>query len=313
MRTVPVQIVCRNCANPYRTTVRGGNTRCPHCRTSRHVRIDQPWEGPVPSGLSGAAGRAAQAATRPPVWVECRCGHEWQSRARDRMTIRCPECGTGQRVPYRTDANTGPAPEGYRPPAPAPRPRTHRPAPAWEPYEEPDVQPEPLRLFAPSSGQRGPSPAVPPGGPLGGLAGILAALGGRRTQSAPPSAPAPRPAAPARPAVLAPVTAAAPVEPIDPQQLPARELRRRDDVCQMSRSLSGTFTVWYNQPPGLCEALDTTQPRERQRCASTATHAVRFVRDVTQADAYTCPVHARPLAAIADHAPYITAAVYSLR
>ena len=110
MRTVPVQIVCRNCAEPYRTTVRGGNTRCPHCRTSRHVRVNQEWEGPVSADLSGAASRALQAAARPPVWVECGCGHSWQSRAKDRMTIRCPECGA--------DLNADPAHEHDREPDP---------------------------------------------------------------------------------------------------------------------------------------------------------------------------------------------------
>ena len=81
----------------------------------------------------------------------------------------------------------------------------------------------------------------------------------------------------------------------------------------MVRSLSPSLMVWYNQPPGLCEALDTTQPRDLQRCPRAATHAVRFRRDVTEADAFTCPEHTGPLAATADHAPYITTTVYRMR
>uniref|UniRef100_UPI001CED1C02 hypothetical protein n=1 Tax=Streptomyces sp. NK15101 TaxID=2873261 RepID=UPI001CED1C02 len=103
------------------------------------------------------------------------------------------------------------------------------------------------------------------------------------------------------------------IQPIDPQTLPERELRRRDDVCQIARALSGSMMVWYNQPPGLCEALDTTQPRDRQRCPATASHVVRFRRDVTEADAYVCPAHARPLAATADRAEFITATIYRRR
>lgn len=327
MRTVPVQIVCRSCAEPYRTTVRGGNTRCPHCRTSRHVRVDQEWEGPVTPDMSGAASRAVEVATRPAVWIECRCGHEWQSRARDRMTIRCPECGTGQRVPYRTHANTGPSPEGYRPPPPPRAPRV-RPAPVWEPDDDPaneweaDEPERPsLAAWMGAGGRDQLARAFPPGGaPHGGLAGILAAFGAR-TPAAPAPAPArraaaprpARPAAPNPPAVLPTTPAGTAVQPVDPQTLPEREQQRRDDVSRIARSLGTDLLVWYNQPTGLCEALDTNQPRERQRCPGTAAFAVRFRQDVTEADAFTCAAHARPLAALADRSPYITATIYRLR
>lgn len=329
MRTVPVQIVCRNCAEPYRTTVRGGNTRCPHCRTSRHVRVDQQWEGPVTPDLSGAASRAVEVATRPAVWVECRCGHEWQSRARDRMTIRCPECGTGQRVPYRTHANTGAVPEGRLPrPALAPVwPRTTRTrtAPAWEPDDGPDDEPEPdepprssLTDWMRNGGREELTRAFPPGGARSGLPGILAALGGRV-----PTAPAParraaarrpaRPAAPNPPAILPTVQAGAAAGPIDPQTLPEPELRRRDDVCQIVRSLSAYLLVWHNQPSGHCEALDLNQPTDRRRCPGTAAFAVRFQNGATEVDAFTCAEHARPLASIADRAKYINTTIYRLK
>lgn len=103
------------------------------------------------------------------------------------------------------------------------------------------------------------------------------------------------------------------VQAVDPQTLPEREQKRRDDVCQIVRSLGSSLLVWYNQPRGHCEVLDTNQPTDRQRCPGTATHAVRFLREVTEVDAYTCPEHARPLASTADRTPYITTTIYRLK
>ncbi|MFD5978310.1 hypothetical protein [Streptomyces bacillaris] len=196
----------------------------------------------------------------------------------------------------------------------------------WESDDDPDDEPEPYEPERPSlaawmrnGGREDLARAFPPGGARGGLAGILAALGSRAPAAPAPArrAAAPRPArqAASNPPAVLPTTpaGAAAVQPIDPQTLPERDLRRRDDVCQMVRSLGTPLLVWYNQPPGLCEALDTNQPKDRQRCRATATHAVRFQRDVTEADAYTCPAHTRPLAATADRAPYITATIYPLR
>ncbi|MCX4429454.1 hypothetical protein [Streptomyces mirabilis] len=261
--------------------------------------------------MTGAASRAVQAASRPAVWVDCRCGHEWQSRAKDRMTIRCPECGTGQRVPYRTHANTGPSPERYRPPAPPRAASVRRPATVWEPDDEWEA-PEPARPSLPAWPRSG-----------GGLAGILAAFATRtpaapapaRRSAAPPPARPARPAVPNPPAPLPALPAGALVQPVDVPALGAREENRRTRACQMVRSVSvrGPLLLWYDQPIGLCEALDTTQPKDRQRCPGAATHAVRFRQDSTEADAYTCPAHARPLAALADHAVYVTAAIYPLR
>lgn len=326
MRTVPVQLVCRKCANPFRTTVRGGNTRCPHCRASRHVRVNQEWEGPVSGELSGAATRAVQAAARPAVWVECGCGHEWQSRAKDRMTIHCPQCGTGVRVPRRTTANTGPVPEGCLP-APAPAaPRPPRPARRAEPedddWDDDDDQDEPdgtpLTTWWTTGGRdamtRALSRPQTPAQPSRGLGVILAALGAQTAPAAP--APAPRPSRPAPapvPAVPRPAPAGGSAGPVDPQELSPREVTRRDTVCQISRSLCAPLMVWYNQPPGACEALDTTLPSALQRCPGRATHVVRFRKDVVEADAYTCPEHARPLAETTDRTDYITATIYRLK
>ncbi|MFI6899272.1 hypothetical protein ACIBM4_34715 [Streptomyces sp. NPDC050256] len=215
------------------------------------------------------------------------------------MTIRCPECGTGQRVPHRTHDNTGAVPQSRRP-APRPRTASNRPAPAWEPEPDPEDEWEPESQ----------EPA------LGGLAAILAAIQGHARPLPTPAAPrAARPAVPNPPAPIpaAPVAVATGVQPIDPQQLPEKERRRRDDVCQMSRSLSAPLMVWYNQPIGLCEAMDTTLPRDRQRCPATATHAVRFHRDVTEVHAFTCPAHTHPLAATADDSPYISTTIHKVR
>ncbi|MFE6986573.1 hypothetical protein ACFVBG_36280, partial [Streptomyces fimicarius] len=268
---------------------------------------EQEWEGPVSAELSAAAARSVEIGARLPVWVECRCGHEWQSRARDRMTIRCPECGTGQRVPSRTHQNTGPVSERRRP-VPAPRPSRPRLEPSWR------------SVRAPVDPREDEQPAAAPVRPSVALAGFLAALQGRNRPTPAPAAP--RPAAPALTPRSAPAPAPVPVPtdtrgggiaPIDVQQLPEPERRRRDDVCQMVRSLSAPLMVWYNTPPGLCEALDTTLPRDRQRCPGTVTHAVRFFRDLTEADAFTCAAHAGPLTATAARSAYIQASPYRIR
>ncbi|MFE5809456.1 hypothetical protein [Streptomyces sp. NPDC056491] len=271
-----------------------------------------------------AAATAEQAGARPPVWVECGCGHDWQSRAKDRMTIHCPRCGTGVRTPYRTRANTGTVPEGRLPapvrPAPAPpppRPARARPEPRWLPEEaeedqEEDDEPpragmaawfrnggreEILRLFAPA-----PAPAACPA-PRPQARPAPA----RRSMAPPAPAPAPRQA----PGPVAPPRAAP--APVDPATLNRREVDRRDTVCQIVRSLGGPLLVWYNQPPGHCEALDTAQAPDAQRCPGGATHAVRYRQGPTEAHAYSCAAHARPLANIADRSAVVRATVYPLR
>lgn len=334
MRTVPVQIVCRKCGNPYRTTVRGGNTRCKKCRTSRHVRLDQQWEGPVSHELTGAASKAEEVAARPPVWIQCSlCDHAWRSKARDRMTIRCPECGTGQRVPYRTPENTGPSPEGYLPPPPPPRAARVRPVPVWEPYDDPDDEWEPEQERTTVAGAlsgllaslRRPTPSIPP---------RAAPRTARPARPAAANRPAPPPAAP-RPAVTgripSPIPARIPggiprpiparnpaadqggIAPVDVSQLPLREQVRRDRMSSLVRSLAGSLMVWHNAPPGLCEALDTTLPRGQQRCPRTVTHGVRFFQDATEVDVFTCGAHVGPMSALAFPTPYIKAVPYRVQ
>lgn len=300
MRTVPVQIECRNCGHYYRTTVRGGNTRCRECGTSRYVRQEQEWEGPVTPALSRAASRAEELADRLPVWMECGCGHEWQSRAKDRTSIHCPDCGISIRVPQRTHHNTGPRPEGeaYAPaPAPAWRssPRLEEPHDDWE--------------------EEAPRPTLAAWWRSGGREEVHSLFGrplpGARPAPAPVRPPQPRPAPAPAPVVRRASPAPAPV---DPATLDRRDEERRDSVCQIVRSLPGTdLMVWYNRPLGFCEALDTREPKERQECPGVATHAVRFTQGVTVTHAYSCPAHAQPLARLADRSTYITATIHPLR
>jgi len=123
MRSSFVQVVCRSCGVPFRTRVRGGSTRCPRCRTQRYVRVGQVWEGPTDTVPSGRALAEAAARSRAPVEVGCpECGWVWSSLARERSTIRCPQC----RHPTKAPARRAPvkAPERVRS-----RPVVARPGP----------------------------------------------------------------------------------------------------------------------------------------------------------------------------------------
>lgn len=280
MRTAHVQVVCRTCEHPYLTRVRGGNTRCPKCSTSRYVRQDQEWEGPVTPDRIGYASRAQAVAARPPVWCDCPFGHEWQSRAKDRESIRCPSCRTKVRVPHRTHANTRPAADRYAVPPPPPvgrRQEVPEPRPVWTPTPQP--APVPGRLLPGLLRPPAPAPAA-----------------------APPRAATPAPSAPVRPA------------PHVATRERDRDRRRRDAVCSMVRSLGGHLLVWYDQPPGACEVLDTSLRTEDQRCPATAARAVVFRSTLHQeAAAYACIRHAEPLAATADRGTEIAASVTFLR
>lgn len=131
MRTVPVQIVCIRCSNPYRTTVRGGNTRCPECAHPRWVPLDQEWEGPV-GELPGAADRAAEFAERPAYALLCgECENRWTSKAKPGTVLRCPSCGHSKRVPANPRPAAGePARTAAPPRAARPAPPARRPTPA---------------------------------------------------------------------------------------------------------------------------------------------------------------------------------------
>lgn len=335
MRTVPVQIVCRKCGNPFRTTVRGGNTRCPHCKASRHVRLNQEWEGPIPASLSAAEARAQEVARRPPVWLEClHCDHEWQSQAKDQTVLHCPSCHAGKRVPRRTAENTGAVPPS-RMPLSRPSPAEYRPEPSrrlraapaelyGDDYEE-EEQTAPLGLFQALG--RASRPLGPPTAP-GALGGLFGALFGRPAAPAAPRAPessqvlspAPLPApappvrmpTPARSPAGPPRTTRGPApDPVAVSTLPAAEVKRRDTVCQIVRATGATAVlVWYNQPPGVCEVLDASQPRDKQRCPERAAYAVRFVMGDSEGHAYACAAHVGLLASVAEGAEYVSATIH---
>lgn len=342
MRTVPVQIVCRKCGNPFRTTVRGGNTRCPHCKASRHVRLNQEWEGPIPASLSAAEARAQEVARRPPVWLEClHCGHEWQSQAKDGTVLHCPSCHAGKRVPRRA-AHTGPLPPSQLPPSPReyrPEPSRRRQTVPTEPYEddyeddyEDEEESRPVGFFQAlgRASQAASWPLVTPPAP-GALGGLLGALFGRPAASAAPRAPEPEPVVPAPPRPLLPIpprpapastptrTPAGPPrgtrgpapDPVDVSTLPAAEVKRRDAVCQLVRATgSMAVLVWYNQPRGLCEVLDASQHRDKQRCPERAAYAVRFTMGASEGHAYACAAHVGLLASVAEGAEYVSATIH---
>ena len=102
-RSTSLSIVCRSCGLPYRTTVRGGKTRCPinrgGCGAQRYVRRGERWAGPD----SPAAHHPAL--DRTPVKLECNwCGVAWESWAASGCSVRCPSCQHTRRVPVRPAA-----------------------------------------------------------------------------------------------------------------------------------------------------------------------------------------------------------------
>lgn len=305
MRTVPVQVVCRKCDEPFRTTVRGGNTRCPRCKTSRYVQLRQEWEGPRET-MTAAAARVEEVNARAPVWCSCPgCEHEWQSRARDHVSVRCPSCGRGVRVPRRRWENTQPEPGAVQPlPAPA---VIRQPPVEDQPYvPAPLAQPAPVPSAAPSLGRL-----------------LTAVLQHRFAPAAavdvdpePETDPQPRPAPTRRrpTSAPAPIPARTPGPPLRQLGDTAREERRQDSVCSLVRSMGSTLMIRWRTPAGRCEAMESDQPRERQNCPATVTHAVAFSNTVhDETAAYTCPEHARALVELAEGFPFISATAYKLR
>lgn len=290
MRTVPVQVVCRSCGNAFRTTVRGGNTRCRQCGTSRYVRTAQEWEGPADT-MPAAADRAAAVNRLAPVWVACRCGHDWQSRARDHVTIRCPSCRTACRVPRRRWENTQAQPRAIPPTfAASPPPPARR--------REPDRPPAP-------PAPRFTAPAAPvAGGGLLELLRSLAASGPRRPASPSPTPPPlVRSAAPRRPAPPSPAPAAAGPNGTVLAHLaaiardPQRDERRRQSMCALVGGMDRQLMVWFDQPRGSCEVLDIALRPEERRCPAAVEFAVvtqTAMYGITYANA--CRAHARQLA-----------------
>ncbi|MEV5880730.1 hypothetical protein AB0L75_42470 [Streptomyces sp. NPDC052101] len=82
----------------------------------------------------------------------------------------------------------------------------------------------------------------------------------------------------------------------------------------MVRSLSvrSGLLLWYNQPAGACEVLDTNRLPAEQRCTRPAACAVWFRNGPTEVPAYSCLAHAAPLASLAERSPHVTATVYPL-
>lgn len=88
---------CPHCGWEWRTRANGYRARCMRCNTSHYV----------PRVTTDSL------ADRVPVGCTCsRCGHQWQSRARSRSAIRCPECRHSVWVPQRTGSAPSPADKG---------------------------------------------------------------------------------------------------------------------------------------------------------------------------------------------------------
>lgn len=277
-----VKVVCPKCGRTITTGQSGNSTRCPISRGGCGTTVY------VPAGQ-----------TRPPVTLICRhCRSLWDTRAAAGNMVRCPSCKAPRRVPaaIRKEPEYAPAPE-RRPHRPAAPRSTPRPAPA----------PTPVRRPAPAAT------------PVPTLAGLLRGLTrpAPTTRRPPDPAPAPSewppPAPPYRPAP--PVGRGIPtpgrVAPAPPDS--SRDRRRRDSAGQLVTSMGGALRLAYDTPHGMCEVMDVSQPRDRQRCRGVASRGVVFWSQLSQeVTAYACPAHAVTLAAATDAHPGITATVVGL-
>lgn len=322
-------LTCEACGHHWLTGPgESGTVHCPECSHPHDVQAGCGNPIVIPTG-----------STRPPVTVDCyACGHEWGTRAREGSTVRCPSCKHPRRVPTGARDRIDPgAPRVYREePAERPAPRDYRPAESGRGLlgslaglfraGAPDDSRRIDCLHcshrwrttaAPGNSIRCPKCRRPRRVPTTDRPAPA-----RTTQA--PAAAAPRPAhlapvlplrAPSRPPAALPAPGGPRPGPIDPQTLTRAEQDRRDSVCQVVRSLSVGFglLVWYNQPPGYCEALDTNRLPEEQRCPHRATHAVRYTQGATDTHAFACTQHTGPLAALAQRSPYVTATVHPLR
>ncbi len=127
MRTVPVQLVCRECGSAFRTTVRGSGTTCRHCGRQRYVQVNQAWEGPTGELIDASRHPAL---SRPPQTCTCRaCGYTWSSRAADGTSLRCPACRHPTRVRPRREEPATLTPPRPTVPTVTPRQRAADPAP----------------------------------------------------------------------------------------------------------------------------------------------------------------------------------------
>lgn len=290
-----ITVVCPECGRNITTGQSGNNTRCPTARGGCGARVY------VPAGQ-----------TRPPVTLLCQhCRSVWDTRGAAGNMVRCPKCKAPRRVPaaIRAEPQWAPAPQPSRRRTAETRPRRPAAAPA----------PAPRR-----SAWSTPTPIVPrPTGPT--LASILQGL--TRDATTPPATRRAAPSAPAEPSPSAWPAPAPPYRPAPPARTAAarpgrvtpapadsfREHHRRDSVTQLVTSMGGPLRIAYDTPHGMCEVMDVSQPRDRQRCRGVASRAVAFWSQLSQdVNAYACPAHAVALAAATEPHPAISATVVGL-
>lgn len=285
-KSVPVQIVCRGCGGAYRTRARtapdgsGGKTRCPGCGRQRRVSRYQEWEGPgAPSPAHGAV------LARSPVGCRCRrCGHEWESRARDGVSIHCPRCRVSLRVPARgaVGATSGSL-SGRRAVPPAPVRGAGGVSSArddsWPVVSPPPVPASPGPRATRSTTLPGAVPAVGIPGFLGDVLRMMAPA--RPAPAGPPSS-----AAPSRPRPTAPP---APVAPRAPEGSPW-VIGPRTGAVLARYGLPAPAVV----PAGQCAGHTMLSGMPPAPCGGAATHVVSLGAG---ASFPVCPSHAHALIA----------------
>jgi DNA-directed RNA polymerase subunit RPC12/RpoP len=297
-RSASLQLVCKSCRKTYRTTVRGGSTRCPHCGVSRHVPIDQTWEG---SKASPAA--SAPALDRDPVGVECnRCSHTWSSWAASGSSIRCPKCRHTRRVPRREAKRvpTKQAPGRKTPPVQQPARQTVRQTPVRtlvrtptrQPVRQPVRQPTPPRSPLPRKPVRqDPSPTTP--ALVNQVALLLRALQKPTAASPAPTRAAPVPTTSVQDRVAQSLFPTRPT----PFAVPVRAPSANSTNALLEKF--GPWSVSPHSARGQC-AIQTATGHGAVRsggCESVSTHVAHLG---SKAPVPVCPSHAFALCAKAD-------------
>ncbi|MDX2683696.1 hypothetical protein [Streptomyces soliscabiei] len=319
-----VTLACDACGHRWRTREgESGTVHCPECSHPHRIQAGCGATITVPAG-----------STRPPITLDCyACDHQWDTRAQEGGTVRCPECRHPRRVPTGARDHIDPGtPREVRREAPAPkRPATPRPEPQksgrgflaalGDLFNSVDSTPAGQDIDCLHCGHEWTTTAAPGNSvrcPECRRMRRIPTGTGRPRPPSPRKAPAPaapraaRPAAP-RPAVPGPLAQPAPVRPsLSPWDI-ERERNRRDRTGMLVRSLGGPLYMWVDQPPGACEVLDSTQLREHQRCPRPANVSVQFRNGPTEGTTYACLPHGAGLLALTERSPYITAETYPLR